>query len=77
MDNYNCFFTKTAEKDLNKLDQKLGLKILEKIKLLSSKPKPANSKKLKNTANHHNKNHHICKWIIVIIIHKLKSFVRN
>jgi mRNA interferase RelE/StbE len=49
MAEYKRYFTKLAEKDLNKLDTKLGFKILEKIKELSESPRPQGSKKLKTT----------------------------
>ena len=38
----------TAEKDLFKLETKIAEKILSKIELLSSTPRPNNSKKLSN-----------------------------
>jgi len=49
MDEYKRYFTNPAEKDLNKLEAKLGFKILEKIKDLSQNPRPQGSKKLKTT----------------------------
>lgn len=49
MDEYKRFFTKLAEKDLDKLDAKLGSRILEKIAELTANPKPNSCKKLKNT----------------------------
>ncbi len=52
MGEYERYFTSIAEKDLHKLDAKLGFRVLEKIKELSKNPRPQGSKKLKTTDYH-------------------------
>lgn len=49
MPSYQISFTPLAEKDLNKLEAKVGFRILEKIKMLSQNPHPQGVKKVKGS----------------------------
>jgi mRNA interferase RelE/StbE len=49
MDLYKIEWKRSAQKELNKLDKKVLLKILESVEILAQNPYPIGSKKLKGT----------------------------
>jgi len=50
-ENYIIKFSRTAEKSLDKLPEKIRLKLVEEIIALKYDPRPHGCKKLKNRAN--------------------------
>ncbi len=49
---YQVLFIPAAEKDLNKLETKIGSRILEKLEQLTENPRPRNGKKLKGEVSY-------------------------